>query len=312
MMDSFRFAYPAVFLLVPLFFIGYWLVRRRAPLVMRYSDTRLLSGLPLSYRVRLRQLPNVLRVCAWFAMLIALARPQFGEERRTLYGNGLDIVFTVDISDSMGTPDFDGQSRLNAAKQVIEAFVKARDKHRFGLVAFSEEAYFLSPPTLDQRFILEILSQLTLATSQGQSSRTAIGQGIVTATQLLRESDTTNKVVILLTDGDNNAGRIDPITAAEVAATLGIRVYTIGMGQTELDEATLRNIAFKTNASYHNALDLASLQSIYEAIDALETSRFDRELNIQWRDQAFIFLQFAFFMLIIERVLRHTIFQTLP
>lgn len=311
-MESFRFTYPAFFLLVPIFLVGYGLTRRRSPLVMRYSDTRLLSGLPLSYRVRLRQLPNVLRACAWFTLLIALARPQFGEEQLTLYGNGLDIVFSVDISDSMGTLDFDGQSRLDATKQVIETFVQTRNKHRFGLVAFAEEAYFLSPPTLDHRFLLQRLSQLDFATSQGQSSRTAIGQGIVTATQLLRGSETTQKVIVLLTDGENNAGRIDPMTAAEVAGALGIRVYTIGMGRTQLDETTLRNIAFKTNASYHNALNLTSLQSIYETIDELETSRFDRNLNVQWRDQAFGFLQFAFFMLIIERILRHTLFQTLP
>jgi len=319
-LETFRLAQPLALLL--LLWLIFWYRRQHntPPSVISYSDTRILSGLPLSYRLRLRKLPNATRLLAWSFLVLALARPQLGSEIITLYGNGIDIVFAIDISDSMGTRDFDGLTRLEATKLVIEQFTQERPNNRFGVVVFAEESFYLSPPTLDNQFIRQILRTIQQATDLGLSNRSAIGVGIASSSNMLLKSDAQSKVVILLTDGENNAGVIDPIIAAQASKTLGIRVYTVGIGQARqddeslsgFDEQLLREVAFMGNGAYYNALDSRDLTVIYQAIDALESRRIDRTLNVLWQDQAFIVLWIALILLILERVLRHTIFQTLP
>lgn len=318
-MPDFRLAYPFVMvLLLPMAFLLWRWQRGNMGFqaVMRYSDTRLLSGLPSTLRLRLRQIPNVLRVLAWLLLVVALARPQFGTATLSLQGSGIDIVFALDISDSMGTGDFNGLSRLDAAKFVITNFVRGRTFDRMGLVVFAEEAFYQSPPTLDYDLFLRILDNVTYATQLGLGNRSAIGMGIATATNMLQTSTAKSKIVILMTDGANNAGTIDPLTAAQVSQTLGVQVYAIGMGATnadsDLDEVTLQRVTTLASGRYFNALATSDLERVYQTIDQLEQTPFDRQVQIQWQDQAFVFVAIAIIVLIIERLLRQTIFQTIP
>ena len=321
-MIEFRFAFlPALLLLIPaLILLLRWLrgLSQAAPAVMRYSDTRLLSGLPAGMRVRLRRLPDILRFLAWVLLVLAFARPQSGAGEERISGEGIDMVIALDISDSMVEADFNGLTRFDAAKDVIRDFIDAREFDRIGLVVFAEDAYYQAPPTLDYSILKQILENVPLAGEIGLSNRTAIGLGLASSVNMLRTSQANSRVIILLTDGANNAGEIDPISAARIASTFTVRVYTIGMGTTEvaaennLDEDTLREIADIADGRYYNALTFSDLQNIYDQIDRLETSPVERQLNIRWQDRASIVLVFALISLLLERTLRHTIFQTIP
>ncbi|MGJ3240465.1 MAG: vWA domain-containing protein [Anaerolineae bacterium] len=320
MMSEFRFAFaPAFFLLLPalIVLVRWWLGRdNQAPAVLRYSDTRLLAGLSSGVRVRLRQLPNVLRLLTWLVLVIALARPQFGVGDVIVQGAGIDMVMSLDISDSMATADFNGLTRFDAAKDVIIEFIKGRNFDRIGLVVFAEDAFYQAPPTTDYNILTNLIEDVPLAGDIGLSNRTAIGLGIASSANMLRRSDAPSQVIILVTDGANNAGEIDPISAAEAAAAFGIRVYTIGMGSDDIgdafDEATLSQIARITDGRYFNALSLNDLQNIYDQIDQLERAPLPREVTIRWQDQAGVLLLLALVLLMLERILRQTIFQTIP
>ncbi|MEM9954235.1 MAG: VWA domain-containing protein [Chloroflexota bacterium] len=319
-MVEFRFAFlPAFLLLIPLFILvlRWWFGRsNQSSGVLRYSDTRILAGLPASVRLRLRQLPNLLRLIAWILLVVALARPQAGDGVELLQGQGLDIVMTLDISDSMATADFNGLTRFDAAKDVINEFILNREFDRIGLVVFAEQAFYQAPPTTDYNILATLVNDVPLAGDIGLSNRTALGLGIASSTNMLRDSSAPSQVVILVTDGSNNAGEIDPITAAQASAAFGIRIYAIGIGSEALgdalDEATLRQIATITDGRYFNALTLDDLQNVYEQIDQLEQTPIDRELTIRWQERAWGFLLVALVLLIIERVLRQTVFQTIP
>jgi Ca-activated chloride channel family protein len=318
---DFRFAYIPVFLLlIPtiLLTILWWRGQsNRISPVLRYSDTRLLAGLPVGVRLRLRRLPDILRLLAWFLLLIALARPQSGSGEELLRGRGIDIVMALDISQSMAVPDFNGLTRFDAAREVIRDFIDGRTYDRIGLVVFAEDAFYQAPATLDYPILIEIMENVPLAGDIGLSNKTALGLGMATATNMLRKSTAPSRVIILVTDGANNAGEIDPISAAQAAAAFGIRIYTIGMGtaddsENSLDEPTLLQIASITDARYFNALNLSDLQNVYEQINRLERSPVERRLNIRWQDQAWSFMIAALVLLWLERIMRHTIFQTIP
>lgn len=321
-MIEFRFAFiPALLLLIPalILLLRWWRgLSQAAPAVMRYSDTRLLSGLPAGMRVRLRRLPDMLRFFAWILLVLAFARPQFGAGEERISGEGIDMVIALDISDSMVEADFNGLTRFDAAKDVIRDFIDAREFDSIGLVVFAEDAYYQAPPTLDYNILKQILENVPLAGEIGLSNRTAIGLGLASSVNMLRTSEANTRVIILLTDGANNAGEIDPISAARIASTFNVRVYTIGMGTTavaaenSLDEVTLREIADIADGRYYNALTFSDLQNIYDQIDRLESSPVERQLNIRWQDRASIVLIFALLLLLLERILRHTIFQTIP
>lgn len=320
MIDDFRFAFlPAFILLIPagIFIMRWWLGQfNQAPAVLRYSDTRLLAGLPAGIRVRLRQLPNVLRFIAWIILVIALARPQGGDGSELLTGQGLDIVMALDISDSMATADFNGLTRFDAAKDVIISFIEGRLYDRIGLVVFAEDAFYQAPPTTDYNILATLVNDVPLAGDIGLSNRTALGLGVASSTNMLRRSTAPSQVIILVTDGSNNAGEVDPISAAEAAAAFGIKIYTIGIGSVDLgdalDESALREIATITDGRYFNALSLDDLQNVYEQIDRLEQTPVERSLTIQWQEQAWGFLIAGLLLLIIERVLRQTVFQSIP
>ena len=319
-MIDFRFAFiPALILFIPalILLIRWWIGRsNQVPAVLRYSDTRLLAGLPSGMRVRLRQIPDFLRLVAWIILVIALARPQSGSGEEVVRGEGLDIVMALDISDSMATSDFNGLTRCDAAKDVLVDVINGRMNARIGLVIFAEDAFYQAPPTTDYNILAELIDDTRLAGDIGLSNRTAIGLGIASSTNLLRRSASPSQVIILVTDGSNNAGEVDPISAAQAAAAFGVRIYTVGIGTTTqgdaLDEPTLRQIANITDGQYFNASTLDGLRLVYEEIDTLETSPIERQLNIRWQDQAWSFMIIALALLIIERILRNTIFQTIP
>jgi Ca-activated chloride channel homolog len=331
---SFRFAHPAAFLLllIPLafavaYYIGRW---RPAAMTMRYSDVRLLDGLAIGWRARFHRVPDMLCLLAWLILLIALARPQGGRTQEIIRGQGIDIVLALDISGSMAALDFAPQNRLDAAKSVISNFIVGRAFDRIGLVAFARDAFQQTPPTLDYPTLVKSLEALQLATVLRIDDGTAIGLGIASAGNMLRTSTTASKIIILLTDGASNSGGIGPVTAAQAVATFGIRVYTIGMGkiglvpvpvddagntqlvESDLDEPTLQTIAQSTNGKYFRAQDLSDLQAIYDEIDRLERSDVERQIFTNWQEQFEGFLWVSIILLMLERLLRHTIFQTIP
>lgn len=301
-----------------------------------YSDTRLILGAGRGgWRARLVHLPDVLRVIAWVMLVVALARPQFGQAREVLRGQGIDIVIALDISGSMAALDFQPVNRLEAAKGVIADFIDQREFDRIGIVVFARSAFHQAPLTLDYPVLTRLLQDVRLVTDvvddRGNMlllDGTAIGLGLLSSALMLRDSDAPSRVIILLTDGENNAG-IDPLTAADALATLGIRVYTIAVGRTgqipvplldgsilfvesELNEDVLREIARVTDGEFFRAEDTDQLREIYNAIDALERSPVERRVFVPWQDQAWGWIAAALAFLLIERVLRWTLFQTLP
>lgn len=319
---TFRFAHPLALLLLlaPLAIVLALRTSAWRPLeipLMRYSDVRLVEGLQAGWRVRLRRVPDILRVLAWVLLVFALARPQGGRSQEVIRGQGVDIVLALDISQSMSNPDFAPQNRLEAAKSVIADFVGGRVFDRIGLVVFAEDAFHQTPPTLDYNALLRALNEVKLASDLGMGGETAIGMGLASSANMLRNSTAASRVIILLTDGANTVGELDPITAAEVVAALGIRVYTIGMvspdaAQEAVDEETLQNIASIGSGRYFRAEDLADLQAVYAQIDSLERSDVERQVFVQWQEQGGVLLMGAFIFLVSERALRHTVLQTIP
>jgi Ca-activated chloride channel family protein len=266
-------------------------------------------------------------------LVLALARPQTGSAREVIQGQGIDIVLALDISSSMAATDF-VPNRLAAAKGVIADFIAERDFDRIGLVVFARSAYHQAPPTLDYDVLLTLLEQVSLVTDlrevEGRSlDGTAVGLGLASSANMLRgEEQAPSQVIVLLTDGDNNAG-LDPLQAAEAAAALGIRIYTIGMGRTgrveipdqegnlvpiesNLDEETLREIAQTADGLYFRAEDENALQAIYDQIDTFERSDAERVIYVRWRDLAFPWMLVALGLMVGDRVLRHTVFQVVP
>ncbi len=321
---TFRLAQPLV-ALIPILFVAWWWFWRRKnqpsiPFV-KYSDMRLLEGLPTHWRVRFQWLPDALRWLAWGCLVIALARPQAGQSQQIIRGQGIEIVLALDISGSMETNDFAPQNRLEAAKSVIDNFIQRREFDRIGLVVFAHDAFQLIPPTLDYTVLRTALSNTQSATVEGIVDGTAIGLGISSAANMLRSGDAASKIVILLTDGANNAGDIGPVTAAEAVASLGIRVYTIAMIQhasttpsqvDPIDEATLKSVASITQGRYFAASDLADLQTVYDQIDGLERSDVERKVFIRWQEQFSLFAGLCLLILILETILRQSLFQVIP
>lgn len=324
----FRFGQPEAFFLFAV--IGLvWLLRQHwrktRGLRLRYSDVRLVRDVPLSWRWYLRGLPDVLRLLVLCALVVAIARPQFGSRQETVETEGIDIVLAMDISRSMEALDFAPQNRLQAAKEVIDSFIEGRDFDRIGLLVFAREAYQLVPPTLDYRTLRSVLEQVELATTLNLPDGTAIGVGLASASNMLLSRESPSKIVILLTDGENTAGQVDPITAAQAVSTLGIRVYTIGIGRPDtvleipvgqatvriestLDEPTLEAIAEIGNGRYFRAQDLETLQRVYAQIDQLETTPFERIVQTDWRDQPDALLIASVTLLLLDFLLRRTLF----
>lgn len=318
MMPEFQFARPIALLLLILLPFLLWSGWRAAPARLTYSDVRLTDELPVSWRVRWRRLPDWLRLLAWLLLVLAAARPQSGTVEETITGEGIDIVLAVDVSSSMSAQDFEPQNRLEAAKTVIDSFIEQRAFDRIGLVVFAQDAFHLVPPTLDYTILRGVLANVDLATALDIEDGTAIGTGLISAANMLRGSETASKIIILLTDGENTAGQVNPVTAAEAIQTLGFRIYTIGMvnmeallqsGESNVDERMLQTIAAMTDGSYFRAEDFDALQAIYAQIDQLERTTFEQARSVDWRDHPEILLGPALVCLLVERILRYTLFR---
>ena len=316
-MNEFRFAEPLFLILIPSLAIFLWINHRihltPKPASFLYPDIRLMGRVADSWRVRLRHLPNIFTLIGIILLIIALSRPQMGNTREVIRGQGVSIVLAVDISQSMSAPDFAPENRLQAAKRVMAQFINQRQFDSIGLVIFARNAFHQAPLTLNYPILLHLLDNIRLASElQGQQDGTALGLGLASAVNMLRASESVSKVVILLTDGANNAG-IDPIQVALATRALGIRVYAIGMGKadivSDLDEETLSQIATITNGLYYRAEDTDGLQVIYDRINRLERSDAERDIFIQWRDVAQFMLLSALIVLILGQILRYSVFQ---
>ena len=334
-MNDLNFGSPWLLLLLPgvvlLATLPYVWKRQMAPVGMRYADTGLVSGIGSSLRLRVMPFVSGLRFVALALVIIAVARPQSADAREVIRGEGVDIAIALDISGSMGAEDFDPH-RLEAAKQIIADFIEERKYDRIGLVVFSHDAFVQSPPTLDHSVLLRLLSEVDLADRLRIQDGTAIGSGMATAANMLKDSTAENKLVTLLTDGVNNAGDLDPLTVATAAEALEIKVYTIGVGrrprsadpqlgpfggsvvmqQNSLDEETLQQIAAITNAKYYRATDTDALRGIYEEINALEKSEIEILHFTTYRELAAWFLVPALLLLLLELVLSQTVFRKIP
>jgi len=330
----FRFAHPLW--LIALLVIPVLLLARRErgrAAALQYSDLSLMQGLPRSTRLRTRWVPSALRLTALALLVLAVARPQTGRSLEVIRGQGVDIVMALDISGSMAALDFEPQNRLGAAKQVIDDFIAQRRYDRIGMVVFAREAFSSSPPTFDYAVLRRLLAAIELAPDLGLEDGTAIGLGLAQAAGMLTESDAQSRIIILLTDGVNNAGQIDPLTAAQAAAVLDIKVYTVGAArpgqvpvpyddpllgpttrliESEIDEATLQQIADATGGLYFRAQDTAGLQQIYDQIIRLEKSEVEVQVFTRYRELAGWFLLPALGLILLELFLRHTLFRALP
>lgn len=330
MIQDITFAYPVFlyFLLVIPVLIIWYLLRRHFTLAeMHYSHSGFLKGIPKSLRLRLVHLPFGLRMAAMTLLIVALARPQSTSRDQTVDVEGIDIMITIDISGSMLAEDFK-PNRMEAAKKTALEFIGMRSGDRIGMTVFSGESFTLCPLTTDHA----LLKELTRSIHTGMvEDGTAIGDGLSTAINRLRESESISKVIILLTDGINNAGVIDPLTAAEIAAMYQIRVYTIGVGspgpvpypfktpfgvqyqhvEIPVDEPLLQNMAHMTGGEYFWAENQNALEEVYRQIDQMERSRIDVQEFSRKKDEFLLWVLLALLLLLAEFVLRNTWLRSL-
>ncbi len=329
-MSGLSFESPWLLLLLPVVIavgvLPYLWRRRVGPTGMRYSDNTLVISSGRSLRLRIAPFVPVLRLMAVALVVAAAARPQAADAREVVRGEGVDIAIALDISGSMGETDF-VPHRLGVAKQIIADFIDDRQYDRIGLVVFAEEAFIQSPPTLDHGVLHRLLSDVHLADEMRIEDGTAMGSGMATAANMLKDSSAESKLVTLITDGVNNAGEIDPITVATAAESLGIKLYTIGVGTSEplassslgevsqespLDEEMLQEIADITNARFYRATDTEGLRNIYAEINALEKSEVEILLFARYRELLGWLLVPALTLLALDFVLSYTIFRKVP
>lgn len=325
-MSNLTFAHPWFLLglvLVPLMVAWYIWRYRKQEAALQHSNLALFDGIGQSLRVRLRWLPYALRCLAVGAMVVALARPQSQLSRQEMTVEGIDVVLAMDISGSMLAEDFK-PNRLEAAKKVAADFIEGRKNDRMGLVVFAGEAFTQVPLTIDHQVLLK---QLGAVKSGLVRDGTALGDGLATAINRIKDSQAESKVIILLTDGVNNQGSVDPLSAAEIAALYNIRLYTIGVGargkapfpfrdqfgrvhyqniDVEIDEDLMKQMASATgDGQYFRATNRKALQEIFDQIDEMETSKIDVTQYAQTRDEHQPWLWLAFIALALEALMRY-------
>lgn len=329
-MHNISFEHPWMLLgllLVPLL-AAWWIWRyRKQEAALQHSNITLFDGVKKSLRARLRWLPYALRVVAVGAMVIALARPQSQLSRQEMTVEGIDIVMAMDLSGSMLAEDFK-PNRLEAAKNVAADFIEGRKTDRMGLVVFAGEAFTQVPLTIDHQVLLKQLGNLK---SGSMRDGTALGDGLATAINRIKDSEAKSKVIILLTDGVNNQGSMDPLSAAEIAAMYNIRLYTIGVGSlgkapypfrdqfgrvhyqnidVEIDEPLMRQMSQATSdGRYFRATNKKALKEIFDQIDEMEKSKIDVTQYAQTKDEYAFWLWIAFIALIAEALLKWVWFK---
>ena len=331
MFENIEFANPKLLwllLLVPLAIIWYILRHKKQEASVTFSDLKGMVKLPRTWKAWFRHLLFGLKMAALALLIVALARPQSSSTNSTSNIEGIDIVMAMDVSGSMLARDLK-PDRLTAAKEVASNFVKDRPGDRMGLVIFSGETFTQVPLTTDHGVMLNMLAEMKNGLIE---DGTAIGDGLATAISRLKDSEAISKVIILLTDGMNNAGSVDPYTAAEIAKLYGIRVYTIGVGtygmapypaktpfgttvmqqiKVEIDEKLLTTMANSTGGKYFRANNNKKLDEIYQEIDKLERSKIEVTEFRRLHEEFYPLVAWALALLLLEFLLRKTIFRTL-
>jgi Ca-activated chloride channel homolog len=328
---NFEYANPGflyLLLVVPLLAAWYWFRREKSIPTLQVSATEAFESTPRSIRHYLYHGMFLFRLIAISLLILAIARPQTSLKRQNVSIEGIDIVLALDISGSMLAQDLK-PDRLDAAKNVSMEFFKGRPNDRIGLVVFAGEAFTQCPLTTDHTIMEEMLDKIKSGMIQ---DGTAIGDGLAIAINRLKESQAVSKVIILLTDGQNNAGSIAPLSAAEIAKIYGIRIYTIGVGtegyapypvqtpfgiqyqsmQVNIDEDLLKQVANMTDGKYFRATDNSKLKEIYQSIDKLEKSKIDVTEFRKKHDEFLILAIFAFILLALEIFARLTLFRSIP
>lgn len=314
---------------IPLMVVYYVWRTRQGGASIQVSTIDGVAEAPRTVRYYLRHLPFALRCAAVALLIVALARPQSVDEGSTSNTEGIDIVLAIDISTSMLAQDLQ-PDRIQAAKQVAGNFITDRPGDRIGLVAFAGEAFTQSPLTTDQGTLQTLLGRLRSGVVE---DGTAIGNGLATAINRLRESEAKSKVIILLTDGVNNRGEIAPLTAAEIAKAQGIRVYTIGVGtegmapypaidmfgnitfvnqKVEIDEKVLKAISDMTGGRYFRATDKEKLKAVYDEINQLEKSKIEVMEHISYHELFLTWALAALGLLFAEFLLSNLVLKRIP
>jgi Ca-activated chloride channel family protein len=335
MIESFEFLHPWVLgflLLLPL--LAIWQGRWGRPVAVRMPSTADARSIGAQPRSKFGGLLMFLGLLSFALLIIALARPRHGKGSSDIESSGIDIILTIDVSGSMEAMDFKlaGKpvNRLAAVKDVVEKFIAQRPNDRLGMVAFAGRPYLVSPLTLDHDWLSKRLADVKMGQVE---DGTAIGSAIAASVGHLKNSDAKSRIVIMLTDGVNNAGAVNPLTAGEAAKALGIKVYTIGAGtrgeapvpvtdafgrtrfqtmKVEIDEEMLKEVASATGAQSYRATDTDSLESIYESINQLETTTRKLKKFQQYDELYLYFLVPGLALILLELFLKQTRFRRLP
>lgn len=327
-----EFANPWFFwllLIIPLMVWWHYRSRHRQQASFKVSSLEGLKKIPVSWKVRLRPVLLILRLLGIALLIVAMARPQSSSVTENINSEGIDIVLCIDVSGSMLAEDFQ-PNRIEAAKKVAINFVKGRPSDRIGLVIFAGESFTQCPITTDHA-VLD--NQIEKVSSGMLEDGTAIGMGLATSVERLRNSKAKSKVIILLTDGVNNTGLIDPVTALEIAKLYKVRVYTIGVGTqgmapypvpmpgggvqmqnmpVQIDEALLQKIATETGGEYFRATNNSSLANIYQQIDKMEKTKVEITSFRRYAELFFPLALAALVLLFLEIILRYSVFKSLP
>lgn len=316
-------------LFIPLLIIYYVVWSRKRFGTLRYSSAQLLEGITAGTGMWRRHVLFALRIFALVAVLIALARPQERNALQEMNAEGIDILLVIDISGSMRATDFK-PNRLEAVKAVAQSFVDQRKNDRIGLNVFARESFIQCPLTTDHERVKEFTGSITIVNEKYDG--TAIGMALAGGINRLRDSDAKSKVIVLLSDGSNNAGELDPITTSELARDFGIRIYTIGAGtrgtaalpvqtaigirnvqvKVDVDEETLTKIATITGGKYFRATDEKSLAEVYQEISEMETTQYSVREYIQHAELFYIPVLIALLLLALEYILERSIFRRFP
>jgi Ca-activated chloride channel family protein len=332
------FAHPWLLLLLLLLPVLAWLKGRRgAPPAFVYSSVQLVRAMQNVSRSRFGGFLGSLRWLALALLIVALAQPRLAKSTTEVKASGVDIVVAFDLSGSMLSEDFEVKgervNRFNMSREVLKGFIDKRPNDRIGMVLFASQAFIGTPLTLDHDFLLANLERLEIGAIDQNS--TAIGDGLGTAVNRLRDLKAKSKIVILMTDGQNNAGKLDPSLAAEAAKSLGVKVYTVGIGvrgqapmpvgrdpftgsvvhrmmPVDIDEDTLQKIADKTGGKYYRADNAERFKQIYAEIDKLEKTEASVKKYTQFTELLAWFIAAALAVLLIELVLAQTAFRRLP
>lgn len=328
---DFSFAYPYFLftgLIIPTMIFWHFFKGKKSEPAINFSMLNLIKERPSSLKEKFAVLPFILRLIALFALIIALARPQSFSTGENVYTEGIDIVLVLDISGSMLAEDFK-PNRLEAAKKITDSFIEGRTSDQIGLVIFSRDAFTQCPLTIDYSVLR---NQLREVKSGMIEDGTAIGNAIANGINRLKDSKSKSKVMVLLTDGVNNAGEVNQITAAELANKFGIRIYTIGVGSigqapypfqtpfgvryqmvpVEIDEPVLKQIAEMTEGKYFRATNNKKLEDIYNEINKLEKTKVEVTSFRSKKELFFPWLLAGLFLIFFDFSLSRTLFRRLP